>query len=262
MRVDLHNHTTLCNHASGTKQEYIQKAIELGIDIYGFSDHAPMKEFDPKYRMSLAQKDAYEKEILDLKVKYQNDITILLGYEVDYLKADYVLDEILNSKVDYLIGSVHFINDGWGFDNPEFIGEYKNKNIDDIWRDYFDAIESMANTNQFDIVGHLDLIKVFKYLPKKDVRVLAKDALKAIKKANMTIEINSAGFRKPIKEQYPSISLLEQAYELDIPITFGSDAHSVEQVGFKYNEVVKIAKDIGYTKVAIFNSRNRYFVNF
>ena len=41
MRVDLHNHTTLCNHASGTSEEYILRAIELGIDVYGFSDHAP-----------------------------------------------------------------------------------------------------------------------------------------------------------------------------------------------------------------------------
>ncbi len=51
MRIDLHNHTTRCNHAEGTIDEYIQKAIELGIDIYGFSEHAPM-DFDPEYRLA------------------------------------------------------------------------------------------------------------------------------------------------------------------------------------------------------------------
>ena len=55
MRVDLHNHTTFCNHANGTMEEYILKAIDLGIDIFGFSDHAPM-DFDPKYRMTFEQK--------------------------------------------------------------------------------------------------------------------------------------------------------------------------------------------------------------
>ena len=122
MRVDLHNHTTLCNHASGSSEEYILRAIELGIDVYGFSDHAPMN-FDPKYRMDISQKALYEKEVLDLKAKYKNDINILLGYEVDYLDG-YILDEVINAKVDYLIGSVHFLknkNDMWGFDNPEFI---------------------------------------------------------------------------------------------------------------------------------------------
>ena len=42
LRVDLHNHTTLCNHATGTVEEYVQRAIELGIDEYGFACHAPM----------------------------------------------------------------------------------------------------------------------------------------------------------------------------------------------------------------------------
>lgn len=263
MRVDLHNHTTLCNHAEGTSEEYIKRAIELGIDIYGFSDHAPMN-FDPKYRMKLSQKKGYEEDILRLKEKYKSEIEILLAYEVDYLDG-YILDEVINSKVDYLIGSVHFIknkNDMWGFDNPEFIGVYKSKDIDSIWKKYFDAIESMAKTNLFDIAGHLDLIKVFKFLPKQDVRILAKDALQAIKKSNMTLEINPAGLRKPIGETYPSKELLELAFEMGINITFGSDAHAVDQVGFKYDEATSLAKDIGYTKCMTFSNRDSKLVTF
>ena len=49
---------------------------------------------------------------------------------MDYLEG-HMDERILNAKVDYLIGSVHFI-DGWGFDNPEFIGKYENQNIDEI----------------------------------------------------------------------------------------------------------------------------------
>lgn len=263
MRVDLHNHTILCNHAEGTVDEYIKRAIELGINDYGFSDHAPMN-YDPKYRMDIFQKDMYEKWILDAKEKYKNEINILLAYEVDYLDG-YILDEIVNAKVDYLIGSVHFLknkSDMWGFDNPEFIGVYKSKDIDSIWQEYFDAIKSMAKTQLFDIVGHLDLIKVFKFLPKKDVRILAKDALLEIKKSNMVLEINPAGLRKPIGETYPSKQLLELAYEMEIDITFGSDAHSVEQVGFRYEDAVNLAKDIGYTKCATFNNREKKLITF
>lgn len=68
-----------------------------------------------------------------------------------------------------------------GFDNPEFIGVYASVDIDKVWTDYFDAIKSMAKTNSFDIVGHLDLIKVFRFLPKKDIRIIAKEALREIK---------------------------------------------------------------------------------
>mgnify|MGYP000706467043 CR=1 FL=1 len=261
MRIDLHNHTTLCNHASGTMDEYILKAIELGIDTFGFSEHAPMKNFEDGYRLLLKDKSYYENSVKHLQEKYNNDIEILLGYEVDFMEGDYLLDEIINSKVDYLIGSVHYLND-WGFDNPEFISQYETRNIDDIYIEYFANIEKLAKLGKFDIIGHLDLIKVFNFLPSKDVKSLAHNALKAIKKNNMVIEINSAGFRKPIKEQYPSRDLLEVVYELGIPITFSSDAHSVDQVGLFYEETSSIAKEIGFKECVTFKSRDKKSVLF
>ncbi|MEA3290055.1 MAG: histidinol-phosphatase [Campylobacterota bacterium] len=261
MRVDLHNHTTLCNHAVDTMDEYVQRAIELGIDYYGFSEHAPMKNFCDGYRLPLDKKEFYENSVLELKEKYKNDIDILLGYEVDFIEGDYFLDEILNAKVDYLIGSVHYL-DKWGFDNPEFISEYNKKDIDTIWEEYFDAVKMCAKIEQIDIIGHFDLMKVFKFMPKKDIKVLAKDALTQIKNSNKVIEINPAGLRKPVKEQYPSRPLLELCFEMDIPITFGSDAHSKDQVGFGYDEVIKLAKDIGYTNCVLFKNKEKEFIKF
>jgi histidinol-phosphatase (PHP family) len=225
MRIDIHNHTTRCNHAEGTVDEYIQKAIELGIDIYGFSEHAPM-DFDPHYRLAFEEMQAYTDDILNAKERYKNDINILFGYEVDYLPG-HMDDRVLDAKVDYLIGSVHFI-DKWSFDNPEFIAGWKNKDIDEIWQAYFEAT----------------------------------DSLQAIKKSNMVLEVNTAGLRKPIGELYPSRALLEEAYALDIPITFSSDAHSVEQIGFGYDVAIAQTKEIGYTKVATFEGRDRQLITF
>ena len=258
-RIDLHNHTTRCNHAQGTVDEYIQRAIELGIDIYGFSEHAPM-DFDEKYRLPFCDMDAYANDILTAKEKYKNEIEILLGYEVDYLPG-HMDDRVLNADVDYLIGSIHFI-DKWGFDNPEFLAGWKTKDVDEIWQAYFEATEAMANTGKFDIVGHLDLIKVFKYMPKQDVRILAKNALKAIKASNMVLELNAAGLRKPIGEIYPSRQLLEEAYALEIPITFSSDAHDIDQIGFGYDMTTSLAKDVGYTKAVTFQGRDRQLLTF
>ncbi|MDR2100650.1 MAG: histidinol-phosphatase [Campylobacteraceae bacterium] len=259
MKVDLHNHTPLCHHANGTPIEYVQKAIEAGIKYFGFSDHAPMK-FDEKYRMSFDEMKIYEKTVRELQSEFQNQIEILFAYEVDFLDG-YMDKRVFEQKTDYFIGSVHFLN-GWGFDNPEFIGGYENKDMDNIWKEYFDAIEKMAKSGLFDIVGHIDLLKIFKYLPKTDVRILSKNALKAIKKADMTIEINTAGFRKPINEQYPSRTILEVARELDIIITFGSDAHESEHVGYKSDEAQSLAKECGYDKCAVFSRRDISLVKF
>ncbi len=35
----------------------------------------------------------------------------------------------------------------------------------------------MADSGLFNIVGHLDLIKIFKFMPKRDIRLIANDAL-------------------------------------------------------------------------------------
>jgi len=259
MIVDLHNHTPLCNHAQGSIDEYINAAIKKGSKIFGFSDHAPMN-FDPKYRMSFSDMKKYEEDILNAKQKYADKITILLGYEVDYLKG-HMDARVLNAEVDYLIGSVHFI-DEWGFDNPEFIGRYENEDINEIWQKYFNAIEEMAKSKLFDIVGHLDLIKVFKFMPTKDIKEMAKDALRAIKNADMVLEINAAGYRKPVGEAYPSKELLQEAYRLGIPVTFSSDAHKPEQVGMYDKEVIALAKEVGYTECAFFLNRERKFLRF
>jgi histidinol-phosphatase (PHP family) len=259
LKVDLHNHTVLCNHAEGELSAYIEQAIASGIDIYGVSDHAPM-DFDPKYRMSFEQMDAYKAMVKNVQEKYQAEIDVLFAYEVDYLPG-HMDKRILEADVDYLIGSAHFI-DKWGFDNPEFIGKYEDADIDTIWQAYFDLIRDMAQTGYFDIVGHLDLIKVFKFMPKIDVTQIAEEALQAIKKADMVLELNVAGYRKPCAEPYPSKSLLQRAFELDIPITFCSDAHKPEQVGLYRKEIEAFARSVGYTQCAYFKKRQRFMVDF
>ncbi len=252
--IDLHNHTPLCNHADGTPDEFIKKAIEKSIKIYGFADHAPM-EFDYEYRMGFEDMDRYEEEIKKLKEKYKGKIEILLGYEVDFTPV--VDKRVLERNVDYLIGSVHFL-DNWGFDNPEFIKEWDKRDVDDVYREYFSKIEKMASSKLFDIVGHIDLVKVFGHKPKTDIKDLAKDALKAIKKSGMAIEINTAGLRKPVKELYPSNELLEMILNEGIDITFSSDAHSPEQVGYKLKETIEKLKNMGLNEAVYFKNREKH----
>ena len=257
MIVDLHNHTPLCNHAEGEIEEYIEAAIKRGTQVFGFSDHAPM-DFDPEYRMKFEEMQSYEAHVKEAKEKYKNKIEILLGYEVDYLPG-HMDERVLHAEVDYLIGSVHFI-DEWGFDNPEFIGRYEHEDIDLIWQKYFDAVEAMAQTQLFDIVGHLDLIKIFKFMPKQEIKSIAKNVLIAIKENNMVLEINAAGYRKPVAEAYPSKELLQEAYALGIDITLSSDAHKPEQVGLHNERVIALAKAVGYKECAYFVGREKRFL--
>ncbi len=257
MNIDLHNHTKRCNHAIGECSEYIEAAINNKIDIFGFACHAPMK-FDEKYRMNLCEVESYISEIAILREKYHNMIDIKIGFEVDYIKGKEHLIEskIINSNVDFLVGSVHFLND-WGFDNPEFLSEYNKIDIDEVWIAYLESIESMAQCGLFDIVGHFDLLKIFNNKPKLHLNKYIHNALDSIKDNNMALEINTAGLRKPIKEIYPSEEILTMAYKKSIPITFSSDAHTPDQVGYKKSEAVVLAKKVGFKEVISFSNRNR-----
>jgi len=249
----MHNHTYLCNHADGQPFEYIERAIKEKIDFFGFSDHAPMN-FDPKYRMKFEELNIYFQMVDEVREKYRDSITVLKGLEVDYL-PEYHNKIVLKSDVDYLIGSIHFLKD-WGFDNPEFIGRYETENIDQLWKSYFNEIGNMAKSGLFQIVGHIDLMKVFKFMPKQNrVEDLIEPALKSIKKSGMAVEINGAGYRKPIGEPYPSISIMKMLYDMKIPITFSSDAHSPNQVGIYLDKIENEAKKIGFKNVAIFKNR-------
>ncbi|PAF47334.1 histidinol phosphate phosphatase [Helicobacter sp. 12S02634-8] len=262
MRIDLHNHTTLCHHAQGSIDAYILKAIELGIDIYGFSCHAPM-DFDPKYRMHLTELPLYCQLITQAQKTYQDQIQILLGLEVDFIngKQDLLEPSVLDCPCDYLIGSVHFL-DTWGFDNPEFIAQYAQRDLKDCWEQYLKAIENMAQSGYFQVVGHFDLLKIFGHRPPLDMTPHIQKTLQAIKDNHMALEINAAGLRKPIKEQYPSFEILQYAHKIDLPITFGSDAHSLDQVGFGYDDCVQIAQKIGYKQAVFFKDKIPHYTPF
>ena len=259
IKIDLHNHTTRCNHATGSINEYIERAIELGIEVYGFSEHAPM-DFDEEYRVSFDDMHAYETEILQAKERYADRIDIRLGYEVDWLPG-HMDDRVLNAEVDFLVGSVHFL-DKWGFDNPEFIGEWETRDVNTVWQDYFEAVTAMIASGYFDVVGHLDLIKLFGDLPSIDLREIARPTLEATAKSGMALEINTAGLRKPVGELYPSRALLEEAFALGIPITFGSDAHAVDQVGAGLEQAYALARAVGYTQAVTFEKRKAQLITF
>ncbi|WP_457605365.1 histidinol-phosphatase [Nitratifractor sp.] len=259
MTIDLHNHTPRCNHAEGSLDDYIRRAVEEGIEIFGFADHAPM-DYDEGYRMGFDEMADYEREVREAAERYKGEILLRLGYEVDWLPG-HMDERVLGADVDYLIGSVHFLS-GWGFDNPEFIGRWEAQDVDEVWEAYFDAVAEMADSGLFDIVGHLDLIKVFGHRPQREIRELAEGALDAIARSGMVLELNAAGWRKPVGEAYPSLDLLKMAFDRGIPVTFASDAHKPEQVGWKMHELKLLAREAGYREAADFRNRERQMHKF
>jgi len=257
-------HTPLCRHATGEPGEYAQHALAIGLPEIGFSDHAPMPQDDfDTWRMNADKLDAYVANVRRAQRDFPQ-LTIRLALEVDYLPGyeDWIRGLAARFPWDYFIGSVHYVSDGWAIDDPQKLSEWKHRNADEVWAVYFERLTKAAESGFFEIIGHADLPKKFGHRPSGNCTPLYEKFLNAAKKNHCAIELNTAGLRKGCREIYPSREILQQAFQKDVPITFGSDAHAPGEVGMNFTEAVQLAREVGYRKCCRFVRRRRETTEF
>ncbi len=249
-------HTPLCGHASGEPREYVNQAIKAGLTEVGFSDHAPLVAYDdPRYTMRHEQLPDYH-GMMDAVRKQFPNFTVKVGIEADYIpgfedKTRAILEAY---PYDFVIGSIHFI-DNWAFDDPDQHVKWKNKDIDRVYRDYYELLRKSAASGLFDIMGHVDLVKKFGHRPAADMTSEVRATAKVFKDAGVTVEINTSGLRKPVKEIYPSLEVLKIYHDAGVPITFSSDSHEPGDVGRDYDKAADLARAAGYTEYRLFRAR-------
>ena len=84
---------------------------------------------------------------------------------------------------------------------------------------------------------------------------LVKPVLHEIKVNGMAIEVNVNGLNKPVQEIYPAKYIIEEAVNMEVPITFGSDAHRADRVGENIDFVFEMLKKLGVSRIASFDQR-------
>jgi histidinol-phosphatase (PHP family) len=245
--ADYHTHTPLCRHATGEPEAYARRAIERGIGELGFSDHSPMPpHYDPDWRMSASEHPTYVSMVERCRKAFPQ-LPIKFGLEADFHPGTeaYVADLLRGQPYDYVIGSVHYLGD-WGFDNPAHVAKFAERDVYDIYAQYYDLVVGLAGTRLFDILGHPDVVKKFGHRPSRDWASLERRALEAVAAAGMALDVNTSGLRRPADEIYPSLRMLRTARELGVGITFGSDAHEPGHVGEAFDRAVAQVKEAGY----------------
>ncbi len=259
---DYHLHSRLCRHAEGEPADYYMAARRLGLEQICFTDHAPAPcGYDEPHRMQLDEFAIYRDGVLNLAT-HTDGPSVHFGIEADYyLGCRRFLEPWLAAQAfDLVLGSVHYIGD-WGFDSPENRDVWEHTDIRQAWRDYFRLVGELADTGLFDVLTHPDLPKKFGHRVDDNLlRDLAAPALDRLAAADMALEINTAGLRKPVGEIYPAPVILALAHERKIPITFGSDAHAPGDVGANFPEAVTLATTAGYRERARFHQRHRTLV--
>jgi len=226
MIANYHTHTWRCNHATGTEEEYVTRAIDCGMEIFGFSDHTPYifpGNYYSTFRMKMDLLDDYVDTVLALREKYKECIQIPLGLEIEYYPD--LIGELLpilrDRPLDYLILGQHFV--GNEMDEP-YSGRPAGS-VDHLKR-YCHQVADALNTGLFTYLAHPDLL----YFPgdkkvyQEHMALICREA----KSCDIPLEVNLAGLG--CGKNYPNAYFWEMAAKEGNRVVLGMDAHSAEAV--------------------------------
>ena len=256
--VDLHTHTSH-SHAQNSVAEMFAAGQKRGLLIHGFSEHSPRpdgygypKDYQPKLVRGFPD---YVEEVLTLAETHKDTATVLLGLELDWIEGQesFMASTVQQYPYDYIIGGIHFLGT-WGFDwTVDDWTALSQAQAEAHYEAYFATFARMAGTGLFHIAAHPDIIKIFSpeafatWVATPRAHECVRAALTALRDAGMAMEISSAGLRKPCKEIYPGPVLMRMAAELSLPITFGSDAHCINTLGWGFDTLESYARSYGFT---------------
>lgn len=274
-KFNLHTHSIFSDGKS-TPEEVVVEAINQGMEALGFSDHSPVP-FKNTFAIKNGEVDNYISTIKSLKEKYKDEIEIYCSMEMDFIPG--IVKNFKETKetlgLDYLIGSVHLV--GNDIDRLWFIDGSKYETYDEGLFNYFDGdikkgvraffhqYNEMIETEEFDIVGHFDKIKMHnhgRYFSEEDkwYRDYLMETLTLIKEKSLIVEVNTRGiYKKRSDDFYPSTWILPVMKEMDIPVVISSDSHKAEELTLCFNEAEEALRTAGYKETVCFrNGEFRY----
>lgn len=231
-------------------QPWADSARRLGLKDIAFTDHDRYHagvDFDEINRLQ----------------ERNPDLRIRAGIELDndpvHSPAGRKWIEKNWDKLDFVLGSVHFLERAdQMFDSvPDGAAQFELRSIDEMYADYFRRLRELVATGLVDSLAHLDLIKIHGHRPTADIGALVNETLQFIRVRDLAIELSTAGWRKPVKELYPSDSIIGLSMEKGIPFTTASDAHSHVQLGENFAKLAHKMAEIGIRKVCIFEKHKR-----
>ena len=222
-------------------QPWIDRCRENKIESIAFTDH-------DRYR------DGVDFDVVGQLRAINPDIEILLGIELDNDpvtgKSGLQWVEANWHRLDFVLGSVHYLPKASRmFDGADQSGQLHALGFDRAYQEYREQLAALIQRGRVDCLSHLDLIKIHGLIPASyDPAQFFAPILEQIAAAGLAMEVNTAGWRKPVGEQYPAESILRAAMVQGIPITISSDAHSYAQVGEDYARLEEVLARIGLEK--------------
>lgn len=254
IKQNLHTHSIYCD-GKDTIEAMTLAAINKGFNVLGFSGHGNCRNVDD-YSMDENNTKKYIEDVLAIKEKYQDQINIFLGVEQDVLGQRFKKHD----PYDYIIGSVHFVKTGDKYLAVDFSSEVTKQIVEyygsflNYAKSYFEEVKKIADMDEVDIVGHVDLLTKFNEneefikFDNPDYLKLAYDCIDQLLAKNKIFEINTGAIaRGQRKTPYPHKILLKYIYDHGGKICLNSDCHNKEMLDCYYQEALELIQSCGFT---------------
>lgn len=234
MVVDYHTHT---NYSDGVPIWKMMRAAEdLELDAIGFADHCNVSERSEMVRhknVSGFNLDTTweRREIALEQMRQEFDTRILSGVEIDFHPDDVaeICAFLERTGFDYVIGSVHFIEDV-NIHVPPYFAEKSRSGRRAAVDRYFDMLIQMIESELVDIAAHMDVIE-----RNPELRDIATEehyhrVADALESSETVPEINAGRVLQAYGKTHPHPDFFEILRERDARFTRGSDAHTPEEL--------------------------------
>jgi histidinol-phosphatase (PHP family) len=116
----------------------------------------------------------------------------------------------------------------------------------------------MIETQQIEVVGHLDKIKMHnrdRFFKEDEswYKSLVSETLELIQDRDIIVEVNTRGIYKQRSETtFPGLGILKQIKALRIPVMVNSDAHKPHELDLSFDEGYLLLKEVGIKEVVYF----------
>jgi len=240
--------------------------------MLGFSEHSPLP-FKNTFSFKMENKEEYLSLFEELRTKYKGQIELALAMEFDYIPGiSEDFDSIQNGfHLDYSIGSVHLVGKGekenlWFIDGPRTeiydagLEQFFGGDIRKAVTTYYRQVNEMLETQKFDIIGHMDKIKMHnrgRFFTEDETwyQELVSETLDLIKQKGIIVEINTRGiYKKRSDTTYPGALILSKVSKMGIPVMINSDAHQPPELDGEFILAYSIAKASGIKEVLSFEN--------
>lgn len=262
--ADYHMHTSFSLDSEAKMKDMIESALSKGLKQICITEHmdigAPVTEEWPEHAWE-CNVDSYLYELIKYKNEYVDKIEINFGIELGLMQSQFRPNAIAakSHEFDFIIGSIHFVNDLDIYWPDFFEGKTAKKAIDE----YFNTLLlNVKQFNNFDVLGHLDYIvrtvpggeASFNPMDHKNV---VEEILNTVIEKEKGIELNTAQLAKDgFKQANPCIDYLKLYKELGGEIiTIGSDAHVPENIAGNFNKAEALLKEAGFNHYCTFKDR-------